>query len=204
LAGLDVFTALRDPEVLAWSKQLIDTALALFWDDSAGDFFYTPSDGEVVLFRPKEPHDNAYPGGVGMMALAMTRLYDLTRIEKYRAHTERLLLGLSGFMKKNPLGLSTLVRAVDYAARGPIEIIIAGDVAHPMTKKMLQTAASFYLPHRVMVIAKDEAEAKQLGLSEELFLERRANADGSPNVYVCRNQTCEAPVQTPEALAALL
>jgi uncharacterized protein len=204
VAALDVFEALGDDSALTFAKQLVDAALDLFWDEPGGDFYYTPKDAEIVLYRPKDPHDHAYPGGVGLISNALIRLFDLTSEERYRTHAARVLSVLASTIKQNPMGLSTLVRALDYAARGPVEVIIAGDPTHPLTKTMRQTAASVYLPHRVLVVANNQEEAKRRGITSALFVERHAQADGAPNVYVCRNQTCEPPVTTQEALLALL
>lgn len=201
VAALDLFSVTGDAATLAFARQLTSTALSLFWDEEAGDFYYTPSDGEVVLYRPKDPHDHAYPGGVGLMANAMLTLATLTGEELYRARAERLLQGKATAARENPMGLSTLVRAIDFAARGPVEIIIAGE---PVPQELLQAATSVYVPHRVMCIAANEADARAKRLAEELFMGRAANPDGSPRVYICRGQLCEAPVSSPKAISATL
>src|SRR5205823_1957556 len=77
-AALDVYEATFDPAALAFARALMESVLARFRDDATGEFFISPSDGEVVLHRSRDPFDHAYPGGAGLALDALLRRAELT------------------------------------------------------------------------------------------------------------------------------
>lgn len=203
-AAIDLYEAEFDPRDLAFARVLCDVTLDLFWDEQTGEFYYTPSDAEVVLARSKDPHDHAYPGGVGLAADMLLRLWTLTGVRRYRDTAERLLEPLAPVARDNPMGMATLVRAADRLVHGAVEIVIVGDAARPETRAMLLAARSVYVPHRAVVCVADEAQGLRHGLDPALVRGRAAQRDGAPTAYVCLGTVCDAPLREPAALAAIL
>jgi uncharacterized protein YyaL (SSP411 family) len=200
-AALDVYEATFDGGALEFARLLADATIERFWDDGEAMFYYVPSDGEVVIQRTKEVHDHAYPGGVGLAADALLRLATITGVLRYRSLAERMLATLVASARENPMGLGSVVRAIDRAARGSVEIVVMGDPSDPRTRAMLVAARSAYVPHRTLVCAKTGAEAVESGVDETLVEGRAAKPDGSPVAYVCRGNVCDAPVDAADALA---
>ncbi len=203
-AAIDVYEATFEPETLAFARALADAALDLFWDADDGSAYYTPRDAEVVIQRVREVHDHAYPGGYGLVADALLRLTSLTGESRYRTAAERLLEGVASMARQNPMGLGTVARAIDRAARGAVEIVVLGDTARDDTRALLRVARASYVPHRVLACASSEDAGRAQGLDPALLRARSPGPDGAPQVFVCRGTVCEAPVQTPEALRAAL
>jgi uncharacterized protein YyaL (SSP411 family) len=203
-AAIDVYEARFNVEHLAFARALVDAMLTHFWDDAAGDFYYAPFDGEVVLSRVKEAQDHAYPGGVGLAADALLRLATLTGVLRYRSAAERLLGTLANTARENPLGMATLVRAIDRTARGAVEIVIVGDPNTDSTRALLDIARNALVPHRALLCFADEAHAIAAGIDPALARGRTPSASGAPRAFVCRGTVCDAPVESAGDLAKSL
>jgi uncharacterized protein YyaL (SSP411 family) len=203
-AAVDVFEATFDPAALALARSLLDAVLARFVDADTGALCFTPTEAEVVLYRSRDAFDNAYPGGVGLCLEAMLRVAELTGEESYRTAADRALTLYAAAATDNPMSLGSVLRAVDRATRGSIEVIVLGDLARDDTRAMLAAARSVFLPHRLLVCAPDEASAVAMGLDRELLQGRTTGDGGAPRAYVCRGTSCEAPVGDAPSLLATL
>lgn len=193
-AAVDVFEATFDPDALALARALLDAVLARFVDAETGALCFTPADAEVVLYRSRDAFDHAYPGGVGLCLEALLRVAELTGEEGYRAAADRALTLYAASATDNPMGMGSVLRAVDRATRGSVEVIVLGDPSRDDTRALLAAARSVFLPHRLLVCAPDEEAAVAMGVDRELVMGRSSGEGGAPRAYVCRGTTCEAPV----------
>jgi hypothetical protein len=203
-AAVDVFEASGDPAALAFARSLLDAVLARFVDEATGELCYTPADAEAVLYRSRDPHDHAYPGGVGLALDALLRLATLTCDARYREAAERAAASIAPTAVASPMGLATVTRAVDRMRRGAVEVIVVGDPARDDTRAMLRAARAVMLPHRTLLGVASAAAGAALGVDAHLLEGRCAGADGAPVAYVCRGTACEMPARTAEALTATL
>jgi len=203
-AALEVFEASFDPEALAFARALCDAVLARFVDAPSGELCFTPSDAETVLYRNRDPHDHAAPGGHGLALDALLRLSALTGDKRYRAAAERAVAPIAAMAVAHPMGMATVVRALDRMHRGDVEVIVLGDRSRDDTRAMLRAVRSVMLPHRVVVCARCAEEGIAMGLDAHLFEGRSAQAEGAPMAFVCRGTACEMPSRSPEALLATL
>jgi len=73
-AALDLFEATQERRHLAHAAQLMDSALAHFWDGDAGGFFFTSDDHEALIVRSKPAFDGSIPSGNSVAALTLLRL----------------------------------------------------------------------------------------------------------------------------------
>ena len=185
-ALLDLYESAFVPRHLERAVQLVDLILEKFWDDG---LYFTPSDGERLVHRPRAPHDNAWPSGTSTSVFAFLRLYELTGKDLYRDRAEHVFRTYGGAAAKNPFGFAHLLAALDFMQRGPLEIVFAGDRAQPALLPLVEAVHRAYQPSRVLALADDVPIGQG-----------RAPVDGKPTAYVCRNRTCEAPLTTAEAL----
>jgi len=185
-ALVDLYESAFVPRNLKRAVQLVDLILEKFWDDG---LYFTPSDGERLVHRPRAPHDNAWPSGTSTSAFAFLRLYELTGKDDYRDRAESVFRRYGGAAAKNPFGFAHLLAALDFMQRGPLEIVFAGDRAQPALLLLVETVHRTYQPSRVLAFADDVPVGQG-----------RGPIDGKPTAYVCRNRACEAPVTTAEAL----
>ena len=185
-ALLDLYESAFVPRYLERAIQLVDLILEKYWDDG---LYFTPSDGERLVHRPRAPHDSAWPSGTSTSVFAFLRLYELTGKDHYRDRAKHVLRQYAGSADKNPFGFAHLLAALDFMQRGPLEIVFAGDRSHPGLQPLVQAVHRSYQPSRVLAFADDVPIGQG-----------RGPLDGKPAAYVCRNRTCEAPLTSAEAL----
>jgi uncharacterized protein YyaL (SSP411 family) len=187
-ALLDLYESCFDPVYLARADELAVLVLEKFWDDG---LYFTPSDGEALVHRPRAPYDHAWPSGTSSATFALFRLYELTGKALYRERAQYVAHQLEGAAASNPFGFSHLLAAVDFSAQGPLTVIFAGEPA--AVQPLVQPVHRTYSPARTLALA----EHVPVGSS-------RTPVDDQAAAYVCRHQTCQLPVTTPAALLELL
>jgi uncharacterized protein YyaL (SSP411 family) len=197
-AALDVFEATFDPAALSFARALLDAVLDRFVEPATGDLCFSPADAEVVLYRSRDASDHAYPGGVGLCLEALLRAAALTGERRYREAADRAVALHAGAAKDNPLGMGSVLRAVDRATRGGVEVVVVGDPAADDARALLTAVRSVFVPHRTLVCVRDVADAVARGIDPEL-VRGRDGVDGA-RAYVCRGTTCEAPAADADAL----
>jgi hypothetical protein len=108
---LELHETTGDHKWLEWATRLMDAAIAEFWDQSDGGFFYSGASSEELLVRRKDALDHPLPSGNGTAALVLLRLADLTGDESYAERAERTLVSLMPWMERAPHGTDTLALA---------------------------------------------------------------------------------------------
>jgi uncharacterized protein YyaL (SSP411 family) len=183
-ALLDLYESCFEKRYLDRAVQLVELILEKFWEDG---LYFTPRDGERLVHRPRSPHDNAWPSGTSTSVFALLRLHELTGRDLYRDRAEHVFRMYGAAAAKNPFGFAHLLAAQDFAKRGPLDIILAGDKLGAAA--LVESVHRAYLPARVLAFAEDVP----IG-------EGRHPVDGQPAAYVCRHRTCDAPVTSVKAL----
>ena len=164
--------------------------------DGVAIFYMTPSDdpGDVLVHRPESHHDGATPSGAAVAVQCLLRLglaggdaEALAIAERYLA--ERLTGPDEG--AGSPLGASRLFAALDLLLHGAVLVVSegAGDGA-------LRLAARHAYAPTLMVAGSWSPP--------DILEGKNAAPDGRARAYLCRGQTCSAPVTDPAALTALL
>ncbi|TMH74594.1 MAG: thioredoxin domain-containing protein [Betaproteobacteria bacterium] len=177
-----------DARYLAGAGELADRILEKFWDDG---LYFTAADAEALVHRPRSPFDHAWPSGTSSTAFGLFRLYELTGKLTYRERAERVARDLQAAAARNAFGFSHLLAAMDFAQQGPMTIVFAGE--SPDVQPLVQAIHRAYVPARALALAQHVPA----GLG-------RTPVNGQPAAYVCRNQTCQAPVTTAEALREIV
>jgi uncharacterized protein YyaL (SSP411 family) len=164
------------------AQETADTMLDWFWDPSDGGLFTTPEDGDALIARQKDLHDDATPSANSSAANGLLRLAALTGELRYRHHADRILQLLASVVESAPGAVSNALLALELRHRGVVEVVVVGD--EPMMVKVAQTV---WRPD--VVLAWGEP------YDSPLWDERDEGF-----AYVCRNSVCDLPVSTPEAL----
>lgn len=74
-----------------FAQQLADTLLTYFYDKEMGGFFFTASDHEKLLYRPKIFADESLPSGNGAAVRALITLGKLSGEKRYQEAAEKTL-----------------------------------------------------------------------------------------------------------------
>ena len=193
---LDLYESEGAAEWLDEAGRWADRMLAEFKDEKGGGLFYTSARlHRDVLVRSKSAHDGSEPSANAVAAHALLRLSALTGREDPGEEGERLLNAHAGHMERMPSGMLNMLAAYDYFSGPRREIVLAGDPGDPQWNALRRVVAESYLPNAVLAYSFPGEDR-----SNQVLLQGKEPVDGRAAVYVCRNQTCQAPVCEPDAL----
>ena len=184
----DLYESDFQPADLARALALVDQILDRFWDDG---LYFTQRDGPPLVHRPFAPFDNAWPSGISESVLALLRAQALSGLARYGEHAQRMLEKLLPAAQRNPFGFAHLLAAREFNYGGPVSVLFAG--GREAAAGLIAVAHRGYQPDRVLALAEHVLAGAGQG-----------PVGGLAAAYVCRNQTCQPPVTTPDALRALL
>jgi uncharacterized protein YyaL (SSP411 family) len=150
--------------------------------------------------RSKEFMDNATPSGNSIATLSLLRLGLLTGNDDYRRRATAVLRLLADQIRRYPSAFGFALKALDFYLDSPLEVVLVGK-PDPRLEQLIRTVWQTYLPNRVIALCrKDHDQAEAL---IPLFTGRNT-LDTQPTAFVCRDNTCQEPVSTPEDLAKQL
>jgi uncharacterized protein YyaL (SSP411 family) len=125
-AVLEVLQERFSAQDLGFACQLADVLLVQFEDPEGGGFFFTASDHEQLIHRPKPGHDNATPSGNAVAAWALGRLAALTGEERYARAARRTVELFYPPMRDYPAGFGAMAIALQEQLEPPRTLILRG------------------------------------------------------------------------------
>jgi uncharacterized protein len=195
----DLYESSFDTQHLARALRFKDLLEARFADATLGGYFTTGAEQADLIVRLKSGHDGALPSGAAVQALNLLRLAAFTGNTDLRGRAESALFAQGSVVQRAPYAFSHLLIAEDYLRGNPREVVIAGERAAPETQAMLRVVRGMFRPQRVVALAHAGADAALV----PVLAGKTAGQHGA-RAYVCEDQRCLAPVETPEALQAQL
>jgi uncharacterized protein YyaL (SSP411 family) len=194
---LELYQADADPEWLQHAVALQKQQDAFYLDDSDGVYCRTASDGEKLLCREKPFDDGVMPSGNAVSAYNLLRLAKLSGNDSYRDAGLRLLKAAATRLQQQPLAMTDMLLALDFEMANGREIVLLVAQEAENTEAMRAVLRKLYRPHDVLVTAVAGAPRPENAALASLLRDRQL-LDGKTTAYVCRNQTCRLPVNTPE------
>ncbi len=172
----------------AWTRE----ADTFFRDEAAGGYFTSAHDAADLVVRIKNFSDHAVPSGNAVMAEVLARLFHMTADASYGERTEAVFAALPGGGPEHLINASWSTGAAELLQKG-VSIIIVGDGAPADT--LARAAAASGHPLRIIQRIADTST-----LDPGHPAAGKAMVNGEAAAYVCRSQTCEAPITNAEAL----
>ncbi len=191
LVGL--YEATGDPRWYGEATALADAMIERFEDPERGGFFTTASDHEQLAARRKDLEDSPIPSGNSAAAFGLLRLGALSGDGRYERHALGVLRLLVPLATRHPGAFGHLLGAADFYLAPVKEVAIVGP--SPGAGELLRVVRGAFRPH--LVLAAGETDGVPL-------LEGRGPVDGRAAAYVCERFVCQAPVTSPDDLAAAL
>ena len=188
-AQLELLQAGFTAAALEFAEQLARVLLEQFEDPERGGFFFTASDHEKLLHRPKPGHDNATPSGNGVAAWVLGRLAALTGEDRYARAAERTLELFYPAMRDRAAGYAQLCIALGEFLAPPSVLVLRGE-PHAVAQWSTELAREF-VPGMLVVPADNSVT----GLPPLLDKPLRPDA---VNGWLCRGVTCRAPISSLE------
>ncbi|WP_054950263.1 thioredoxin domain-containing protein [Numidum massiliense] len=218
----ELYEATWDVTYLQLAERFNDDMLRLFWDEAHGGLYFTGTDGEQLLARPKEIYDGAIPSGNSVAAYNLFRLAHVTGRTDLAEKADQQLEAFAAVAERAPTGTAFFLCAVQLAT-GPMEmVVVAGDgqpstipstmpsatqSAIPSTTQsttqstthMLRNVQQAFLPGAVLLYhSAGEEGAKLVELAPSVAEQKMQ--DGQATAYICKNYACQAPLTDPAQL----
>ncbi|HEX6570001.1 MAG TPA: thioredoxin domain-containing protein [Acidimicrobiales bacterium] len=168
------------------ARSTADALLDLFWDAERGGVFTTGTDAERLIARNKDLMDNATPGANSLAAVGLLRLAALTGDARYRNQADQILRLAGPVAARHPTAFGYLLVAVDLAANGIDEVVVAGD-----RPDLVEVAQRMFLPRAVLAWGEPYPSPLWEG-----------RAGGA--AHVCRDYACQLPATDAVALTRQL
>jgi uncharacterized protein YyaL (SSP411 family) len=187
---IDAFIALYeitfDEAWLYQAKKLTDTAIAHYYDEINGIFFYNADDDEQLIARKSEIMDGVTPASNSVMARNLKKLGLLFDNESYAAVSAQLLRNIMPQLTKYSTAYSNWSMLLLEEVFGTYEIAITGNNAETLRKEIENN----YIPNKIILGGKKGS----LPLLQDKF-------GKSTQIFVCKDKTCGLPANnTAEAL----
>ncbi len=178
--------ATGDERWLTRGLDLLDVALTHFRAEDGG-FFDTPSDGERLVARPRDPGDNASPSGTSATIHALLAAHALTGGGRWRDAADEALAGLAELARRAPRFAGWSLAAAQSVVDGTPEIAVVGP-SGPARDDLERQARRW--PGAVVAVSEGPNDGVPL-------LTGRAAVARNPSAYVCRGNVCDRPVVSP-------
>lgn len=192
---LELYGAVFDPVYLERACHVAGLLLELFFDEKNGGFYPYASDDEQLITRKKEAYDGAMPSGNSAAALVLSRLGRLTGEQRWREAAKLQLRYLAGAAQKHPMGHAFALLAFGEELWSSGELICTSQrVPEELYPYLRQDA-----PGGLAVVVKTEANAAQLARLAPFTDDYPVPAAGA-RYYLCRNGSCQRPVDSLEEL----
>nr|XP_055113358.1 spermatogenesis-associated protein 20 isoform X1 [Symphalangus syndactylus] len=200
---LDLYEASQESAWLEWALRLQDTQDKLFWDSQGGGYFCSDAElGADLPLRLKDDQDGAEPSANSVSAHNLLRLHGFTGHKDWMDKCVCLLTAFSERMRRVPVALPEMVRALSAQQQTLKQIVICGDRQAKDTKALVRCVHSVYIPNKVLILADGDPSSF---LSRQLpFLSTLRRLEDQATAYVCENQACSMPITDPCELRKLL
>ncbi|XP_048970025.1 spermatogenesis-associated protein 20 isoform X2 [Canis lupus baileyi] len=200
---LDLYEASQESSWLEWALRLQDTQDRLFWDSQGGGYFCSEAElGAGLPLRLKDDQDGAEPSANSVSAHNLLRMHGFTGHKDWMDKCVCLLTAFSERMRRVPVALPEMVRALSAHQQTLKQIVICGDPQAKDTKALLQCVHSIYIPNKVLILANGDPSSF---LSRQLpFLSTLRRLEDRATAYVCEDQACSMPITEPCELRKLL
>lgn len=179
---IDAFIALYevtfDIKWLTQARAFTNRAIADFYDEQEGMFFYTAVTDEELIARKCEIMDGVIPASNSVMARNLKKLSLFFENEPYEQIAAQLLRNLMPYMAKYGSAYANWAMLLLEEVFGIYEIAITG----PFAFNMAEQFAPYYIPNKIMLGGEEE--------NLPLLQNRIGNAT---RIFICKDKTCGLP-----------
>jgi uncharacterized protein YyaL (SSP411 family) len=206
IAGLlDLYEATFDPRWLHWAEALQQVMDALFWDPENGGYFNSRADDTSIVLRLKEDYDGAEPSPSSVAAGNLLRMAALFHDDALRQRGLATIESLRAQWSQAPQALPELLCAIERALELPRQVVLAGDRRTSEFGALATVLVEKIGPRRaVLAVPGDDPAGRWLAGRAPWLTAMKPAEDGRALAYVCERFNCQAPVDSPAALRALL
>ena len=194
LATLECLQFEWDADDYAFASELARQLIDRFEDRSFGGYFFTASDHETLIQRPKSWADEAMPSGNAAAALALHQLGLLSGEAGFVASADRALQSVADNVNQTPMHAASFVSLLQVVQQPPLQIIVRGDGDElarwrdAILPRLRQGQTAYFIP------------ADAGGLPATIA----AKTAPCTAAWVCEGFSCREPVDSLESVLALI
>ncbi len=200
---LEMYETSFDARYIKIALELNQDLLVHFWDEKYGGFYFTPNDGEELLFRQKEIYDGAIPSGNSVSMLNLLRLNRITGNPEFEEKALQIGRAFSSQVKRIPSAHAQLMVALDFAIGPSFEIVISGDSRAEDTKEMIRILRNEFMPNKIVILNPTEQEFPEIFQYVD-YIKNQKSIGGKTTAYVCSNFACKTPTTDLNKMIELL
>lgn len=184
--GLELLQCRWRTEDLTWLLGLADRLLDGFEDPEQGGFYFTSSDHEALIYRPKSLMDESTPAGNAVAALALLRLGRLVGESRYTHAAERVLASGAAALRQYPHSHGALLTTLAEFLYPEDFVVVRGRAEYlPAWTEAARAPGT----RRFVLAIPDDAGDLPGDLAE-----RKAEAEAV--AYLCSGTSCRPPIRT--------
>jgi uncharacterized protein YyaL (SSP411 family) len=200
---LELYQTTFELHFLKEALALSQTQTEHFYDSESSSFFLTADDTEEVLLRQRQFYDGAIPSGNSITALNYLRLAGLTGNSVFEEKALGIIRACSTDLHDRPVAYTQMMAAVNFALGPTTEVVIVGQPEAADTTALLKPLRAFFDPNMVVLLRPSGEQGSEV-IKLAPFSKAMQTVDGKATAFVCRNQSCLAPVTVAGELMKLL
>ncbi len=202
-AMLDLYEATFNIQYLHLANEYMDDFIERFWDQVSGGFYSYDESGEQLITRQKEIYDGAVPSANSVAAMNLLRLGRITGDLGYIMRADMLWRSFSTSVQRAPFEYTRLLLSVDFGLGPSAEVVIVGKPGKEDVGKMFHALRKTFLPNKV-VLFRPSTESLPGISSYATFTKDHTERNRQATAYVCVNQACQLPTNSPAEMLDLL
>ena len=200
---LEIYGTTFEPFYLHKALEYHSHMVSFFRDEKDGGFFFTASDSEKLLTRPKEIYDGAIPSGNSVAFLNALKLSRITGNMELVEIAHDIYRAFRAHVNTQPVAFTFFLCGLDFDI-GPVsEVIIAGQSDSSDTQLMIKALNEKYIPNKIVIFRPDDPSEANID-DVAPYISSYQSKNGRATAYVCRNYKCSLPVNDLEKMLELL
>ena len=191
---VELFEASQDPQWLVWANELTEQMVDRFADSQNGGFFYTPSDHEPLISRPRSFQDSSVPSGNAMAATALIRLGRLLNRSDWLDTARRTLEAGIPLMRRSPLASGQMLVASSLWLGQHWEFVLVTEDLSCPTLSLVKQKRPFNSSLIVVTESSQNEKDPQTEHPLDALLRDKRRLQNEPTLYVCQGFQCNVPI----------
>jgi uncharacterized protein YyaL (SSP411 family) len=189
-ACLDFYQATFETKYALAAAELAEQAIADFYDQARGTFWFQRMSGEALFARKQENDDSVIPSANAQMARNLFQLSYLFNRSDWRVMSDRMLAGAMDRVDYWP-SATHWAGLLLWRTEPHREVVVTGD-----RKSIAAARCSLQSTYRPQIL--------YAGGTDEAFPALEHRQLGGLNIFVCEDGACELPVTSAEEALKLL
>lgn len=162
-----------------------------------GAYYMTANDADDLIQRPYSIADEAVPNANSQAAHALVKLSAMTGKARYLEQADEIFKTIAPEVPKNVFATASLLSAFDTRVHGKQIVMVAPMNTDP--NPFLERITATGDPALTVLVVRESDE-----LAKDHPAYGKAASGGQVTIYVCRDGSCSAPVQTVKDLDEIL